>query len=270
MKDTFNQAANDNAPNPDRELLRAAESNDLPKVKLWLTKGANIDARHINNDTPLIIAAREGHEEVVRYLLHRKGKKADAALQNNQGETAMIAAIKAGSVSLAALVLRAGAPTQARDEDGATIVFHAANLGHDKLIDALAQAKADLNIPDHRKITPLMQAIKAEQHPAAAALLQNKADMDLQDEHGMTALMHALLSNGAATPQALIGLGANLQLRNRDGRTALDLARILGKDALLTQMTEKMAAIYSPYHTGTTDKVTAMKPLTFRTPGEIA
>jgi uncharacterized protein len=270
MKDSFNQAANDNAPNPDRELLRAAEGNDLPKVKFWLKKGANIDARHTNNDTPLIIAAREGHEEVARYLLHRQGKKADSSLQNNQGETAMIASLLGGSVAIATLILQTGAPTHARDEDGATVVFHAANFGYDKLIDALARGKADLNAPDHKKTTPLMQAIKARKHTSAAALLQNEAGMDLQDAHGMTALMHAILNEGDAVSQALIGLGANLELKNSDGKTAMDLARIIRKDAIVTQIKGKLAEIYSPYHTGTANKVTPMKPLTFRSPGENA
>jgi ankyrin repeat protein len=93
MSPAFNAAAaNDNSPAPemlDRALLRAAEFDDSQKITGLIRRGANKDARHINGDTPLIIAAREGHEKTLALLL-RLG--ANVALSNNQGETAETAA----------------------------------------------------------------------------------------------------------------------------------------------------------------------------------
>lgn len=264
-------AANDNGPNPDLELLRAAEGNDLPKVKLWLERGANIDARRINNDTPLIIAAREGHADVVRHLMTRRKKKADAALQNNQGESALHAAVTAGNTETALLLLKLGAPAGLRDVDGATPAWHAAAKGNVELIDALAKAKADLNTADNTKTTPLMQAVKTGQLKAAGALLENRVTLDAQDDKGMTALMHAVLRGANILPLAIISLGADIEIKNTAGQTALDLARADSQVTLIRCLEDKMAALneerYGPFHNGTGRRITPMKPLTLLPPG---
>ncbi len=59
----------------DQKLMAAVVDNDLDRVRDLLTAGAEVDARypHVNgfNDyhTPLLVAAREGHTEIVRTLL---------------------------------------------------------------------------------------------------------------------------------------------------------------------------------------------------------
>lgn len=99
----FNQTAR-NSGRPqnqqmlDRDLLRAAEFGEDEKIHDLIRRGANINARHINNDTPLIIAAREGHDLTVRRLLKLK---AHIRLRNNQGELAEDAARRAGHDAIA-------------------------------------------------------------------------------------------------------------------------------------------------------------------------
>jgi uncharacterized protein len=263
-------AANDNSPNPDRELLRAAEGNDVRRARHWLNHGADINTRHTNNDTPLIIAAQEGHEEMTRFLLRRRRVKADLSLQNNRGESALIAAVKAGNTKICSQLLNAGAPADLQDENGATAVFNAAAKGSDDAIDALAAAKADLNLPDHGKATPLMQAVKNRQTKAAGALLQHKADLDAQDRDGMTALMHAVLSGSGIMLKTLVALGANLELTNNDGMTALDLARKANNESVATILEQRLAELhderYGPYHKGTDRSIAPLKPLSFRKP----
>ncbi len=82
----------------DRALLRAAEFGEDEKIPDLVRRGANINARHINNDTPLIIAAREGHDLCVRRLLKLK---AHIRLRNNQGELAEEVARRAGHGKIA-------------------------------------------------------------------------------------------------------------------------------------------------------------------------
>jgi ankyrin repeat protein len=272
-KDIFNQAAaNDNGPNPDRELLRAAEFGALDKVKFWLKLGANIDARHTNNDTPLIIAVREGHEEVVKYLLSRKGAQADTRLQNNAGESALHVAARDGVTKMALLLMKSGAPLGVQDEPGATPAFYAAQTGNDALIDALAAAAADLNQPNPKKTTPLIQAVKFIQMAAVGALLQHRVDLDAQDEHGMTALMYAGMLDNNLMVQALISHGAKLGITNLDAKTAPDLAREKGHGHLAAAMEKAVERLneerYGVFHRGTDRSIPAMRPLTLRPQGE--
>ena len=259
---------NDNGLNPDRELLRAAEGGELDKVRFWLKQGANIDVRQTNNDTPLILATREGHEDVVKYLLERKAKSSDVSLHNNAGETARHVAGRDGATVIAVRLLLAGAPRDARDENGATPVFHAAQTGNDTLIEKLAEAKADLNLPDNKNTTPLIQAVKFTQMAAAMALLEKGAGLNAQDELGMTALMYAVVLNENDFAQKLVARGAHTGLTNKRGQTALALAHDLGRDDVARALEQAAKAVYEPFHSGTSTNVSAMRPLSLKPSGE--
>jgi len=58
------------------ELLSAARKGDLPSVKALCEKGAAIEAKTPYGQTPLYLAAMNGHEEVVRFLVD-KGARTD-------------------------------------------------------------------------------------------------------------------------------------------------------------------------------------------------
>ncbi|KAB2970700.1 MAG: ankyrin repeat domain-containing protein [Zoogloea sp.] len=82
-------------------LLYAAFEGRLAIVDLLLTKGANPNAKAPNQATPLMFAARNGHEEVVIRLL-KAG--ADLDLLNDQKESAESWAIKSRNTDIAGLI----------------------------------------------------------------------------------------------------------------------------------------------------------------------
>ncbi|RDH41593.1 ankyrin repeat domain-containing protein [Zooshikella ganghwensis] len=49
-------------------LLAASFIGRLEIVKLLVNQGANIQAKSVVGDTALIIAQRQGHDEIVEYL----------------------------------------------------------------------------------------------------------------------------------------------------------------------------------------------------------
>jgi ankyrin repeat protein len=55
----------------DRELIAAAADGDVTQVESLLGKGANIEARALDDWTALTIAASNGQEETVKILLKR-------------------------------------------------------------------------------------------------------------------------------------------------------------------------------------------------------
>lgn len=56
-------------------------------VILLLEKGANINAKNTEGETPLMYAALQGKKDVVRFLLNRG---ADATVKDNNGQTAAV------------------------------------------------------------------------------------------------------------------------------------------------------------------------------------
>lgn len=62
-------------------LLWAAHNGQLNKVKFLIDKGANIKAKTYRNNTALHLAARQGHNEIFKYLIIK-----DPKLRSEKGE----------------------------------------------------------------------------------------------------------------------------------------------------------------------------------------
>ena len=82
-------------------LHYAASAGDLPIMRLFLARGAKVDAYAPTNITPLMFAAREGQEEAVKLLL---ASGADASLKSSHGWTAAQFALAADKPGVAAII----------------------------------------------------------------------------------------------------------------------------------------------------------------------
>lgn len=88
-------------------LLRAARAGNADTVRTLLeSPNADVNGVDENGNTPLIEAARFGHDEVVRALLIAK---ADANAKNNEGKTALMLASEGGHDETVRALTQAGA-----------------------------------------------------------------------------------------------------------------------------------------------------------------
>ena len=78
-----------------------SEDDSVQMVRLLLEHYAYIDAESPNRSTPLMMAAKYGHRDVVRLLLE---EGADASLRNEQGLTAVDFARRADREDMASLI----------------------------------------------------------------------------------------------------------------------------------------------------------------------
>lgn len=88
-------------------LLRAARAGNADTVRSLLAS-PNVDVNGIDEhgNTPLIEAARFGHDEVVTALLL---SKADVKAKNDEGKTALILAAEGGHDETVRMLTQAGA-----------------------------------------------------------------------------------------------------------------------------------------------------------------
>ena len=88
-------------------LLRAARAGNADTVKVLLVSpNVDVNARDEHGNTPLIEAARFGHDEVVAALLTAK---ADVKAKNDEGKTALMLAAEGGHDETVRVLTQAGA-----------------------------------------------------------------------------------------------------------------------------------------------------------------
>ena len=214
----------------------AAEQGDEDLARLLLRYIAEVNAKDPSRDnqTPLHLAAGLNAEEygdpepTVRLLL---AHKADLRLTDNFGRTALDRAARRGNISIAKILIAAGAnysdellvaaaraddfdlfqqclqngcSVQAVDGKGATALHYAALNGNLEMARMLGTHNADPNARDNEKNTPL--------HYAA------RGHFDAEDYEGA-------YTGGAAVAKYLLLAGkALVEPRNDAGLTPMDVA----------------------------------------------
>ena len=94
---------------PDISIHNAAHSGDIEAIKQAIADGVNVNSKGIiGGSTPLLIAAMEGHNEVVELLI---SKGADVNTKHNIGHTPLDWAISNDQTETADLLRKHGGKT---------------------------------------------------------------------------------------------------------------------------------------------------------------
>jgi ankyrin repeat protein len=124
-------------------LIWAAIQGHEAVVRLLLERGGELEARNRNGDTALMWASLMGHKGVVDFILDRG---ADADLREpNSGVTALMAASAKGHTDVAQVLVERGAAVNARDRNGNTALTHASIKGYGEVVDLLLSSGATFN-----------------------------------------------------------------------------------------------------------------------------
>jgi ankyrin repeat protein len=186
-----------------QELANAVLGNDAERVKLLISKGADVNGRDAQGSAPIHTAARNRNSPLI------------------------------------ALLVDHGADVNARDSDGFTALHHAINRNHVPSIEMLAHKGAGLELGTTGRIAPLTWAIGDGKYFAAKALIDLGANVDsTSGPEGVTPLMTIAtqltaqtrvghISQGPAPVELaryLIEKGANVDAKSKDGVTAIMVA----------------------------------------------
>jgi ankyrin repeat protein len=168
-------------------------------------------------DRRLADAAEHGDQALVRLLIERG---ADVNAKGVDEATALHHAVHADQLKIAEMLLRVGADPAARDRYGVTPLYLASLNGNADMIQRLLDAGVDPNIVDATGETPLMTAARNGHPSALRVLLARGARVDARDpEFEQTALMIAVRENHSAAVELLLGAGAGVNAQTRKGPT---------------------------------------------------
>ena len=218
-------------------LLDSVTFGRQEQVAALLAGGADINARNLHGDTPLILAAVYGYRDIVRLLLT---KEADINAQNIIGNTALIEAASKDKPEIVQELLAAGADVNQKNVNGLTAIEVARkeNLPNNMLL-LMSQGLKDSNqIADGMKQAEITKkvdsaalclAAKAGNIEQIRTQLSLGADINSYDPSGKTALMLAASAGKTSVVELLVANRANLDLADRkEGQTALMMATIAG------------------------------------------
>ncbi|XP_036401237.1 ankyrin repeat domain-containing protein 50-like [Megalops cyprinoides] len=237
-------------------LAGAAQTGAGDVVELLLSRGADPGIGDHQGQTPLTLAARQGHVRALRALLDWAGRRGaeGAALvdrADSEGWTPLRSAAWGGHGEAVRLLLAAGAEVDGCDGEGRTALRAAAWGGHEEILRTLLEHGAQVDRPDRQGRTPLIAAAYMGHQEAVEILLEHGALVDVQDGDGRTALSVAALCVPSAAGgrgygdvvSLLLEKGADPAHRDRDGMTPLLLAAYEGHAEVVELLLEAGADV---------------------------
>ena len=207
----------------EQELHNATIARDSTRIEYLLKRGAKVDAKDTEGQTPLMVAAKGGDLSVINGLLEYK---ANPNARDNDGWTAAMYAVKSNEPKIFRLLGKYQADFNLINKDGLTALAMAV---HDNKANA-AVAMLDNNAnPDFAmgaaKYNALMIAVTKGNQTLAQTLLQYKANPNATNAGGVTPLMIAAHRNHDMIISLLLKAGAKVDVKDDEGKTALMIAK---------------------------------------------
>ena len=156
--------------------------------KGWICKACHKENRWLLDGNSIVIAARFGDLEIVRWLLEKNPNLAKAT--NSERSTPLHKAASYDQQETAELLLKYKPDVNATDSKGYTPLHDAAMSGHRRIVELLLASGGDLKAKTSGGLTPLHAAIYMENKDIAALLLSKGAEIDKND----TALHLAMMT----------------------------------------------------------------------------
>ena len=209
-------------------LFAIVSRGDLKMLEEYLRVNdlkACMRATDDSKKTCLHIACREGHADVVEYLVNKRWA---IEARDKLLATPLQMACSAGHANIVGFLLLKGADPRAKDSLGRSSLLFAVCSPNTEAVEALLKHEVGLiDSKDYTGRSSLHYAI-FNPHPRqvdiARTLLEAGMPVDIPDNELKTPLHHACESSKPRGIRLLLKWGANTQARDKAGKTPADLA----------------------------------------------
>ncbi len=203
-------------------------------VKMLLEAGANVSAKDINGLTPLEIAKKKGHTQIIGLL------NANSTDNNNLNPLKKETLEKNTEI----VKLQTEADAKKTPADLSKALFIAIEEGNKQTVKELIAAGVNVNAKDKQGNTALLIASRFAQrelNEISHILLEAGADVNAKNNNGETSLMLACNSSNINIITKLIEAGADINAKDKQGETALLKAKNKNHDQVVKVLTEAIA-----------------------------
>ncbi len=205
------------------DLIIATIKGDVKAVKELIAQTVPVDAHDTDGNTALTHAARENNKPIARLLLQAG---ADPNSKNSYGHTPFAFALHHKDRTLFKEMEKAGGDLTVCPY----ILICAIEGNHSRLITSLIKEPHTLLQRDQDGATPLFVACDLGDSTIVKKLLRAKAPLNDQDKEGNTPLIIAIIRYKLEVIKLLLSAGANPHIANKEGMTALDIAATESKE----------------------------------------
>nr|CAD7405736.1 unnamed protein product [Timema cristinae] len=231
------------------KLHKAAWQGNLEKLKVNLKK-LDIDIPDRLNRTPLHLAASQGHNTVVWFLL---GNKANVNIYDNEGKTPFLKAIECGQKETVNLMLERGADINTVDYGGNSGLHIAARHGFYEITSVLLKRGANFEDSNNLGEFPLHIATQSEHRDLVELLLRYGASVNVVDRDNRSPLMFAAKCGNMALVQLFLEYGAQRSVLDSNDWTAEDYAMLAGHHDVAGELKSPSEAMVLPFLQKTVD-----------------
>ena len=284
----------------DKVMESAITGGDEAKTRELLAHSYAVNCKRADDITPLHLAARYKHENIVKVLLEQgahpsarcnKGQttlhwlaspsdtpitetlidllmrdRPPFGVADNEGTTPLMIACQYGRLLLATRLIHHGADVRAIGKGGQTALHYAALDGNTQMISLLVANGAKLEAKTYTdSATPLHYAAgrSSDSSDTIGQLLRARANKEATTAYGNTPLHLAIKRDNKACITFLLESGANIEAPNGDGSRPLHVAADKGQVETVKALLDRGANIEAPNETGN-DPPFPYRPLDFR------
>ncbi len=202
-------------------LRKAAQRGKVAQTKELLEQGADPNTKNKDQHTPLALAVKHGHADVVMLLI---GSGANKDPMDRHKKTPLGLAVEAGHIKLAKLLIEMGANKEINNWKP----LHWAAFFNDVVTaKSLIVAGANKEVGDDEENTPLHIATQYGGAEVVTLLLNSGADMEVRNKWKYVPLHKAVRNGNIEAVRLLIKAGANKEVQRRK-ITPLQLAASCG------------------------------------------
>lgn len=164
----------------------AACKNDVTMCNLLIDRGADINAKNDNGETPLHLAAYNGYTNICKLLID-KGANVNAK-QWCGGMTPLHRAVCRNKLETCKVLIKNNANVNIRANSGETPLEKSILNNNKKMCDLLIKNGADVNLRNNQGETPLHKAASYNRYDICKLLIDNGADINATSKYGSTPL----------------------------------------------------------------------------------
>ncbi|KFY57612.1 hypothetical protein V497_05456 [Pseudogymnoascus sp. VKM F-4516 (FW-969)] len=223
--------------------LAARDGHEVILKSLLDSNVVGVDAKNPEGRTPLSWAAENGQVAVLKLLLD--SDIVDTNSKDREGRTPLSWAAEKGHEAVVELLLVKGSIVEAEDDGGQTPFSYAAENGHEALANLLLNEGAKLDSEDHGGYTPLVWAARNGHEPVVKLLVNKGANLEFKSGGGKTPMAWAAENGHEAVVKILFNNGANLESTSTAGLTPLTWAADSGHEVVVRFLLDKGAKIES-------------------------